>query len=120
MSEKQMIEKFPRRTHDQKRSTKLSEVEVKVIQNDFPKNPNYKLFAEQYGVSQGCIRYWVDEDYRKKKLATNKKVKQERYKHAKKRKHDLDLAYVSLKKRIDSFPKIKAWRIKTMRESNEN
>jgi hypothetical protein len=111
---------YPKLKHDEKKSTKLTLKEVIKIQRDYKKNSNYRIFAERYGVSQGCIRYWVDEDYRKNKLASNKKVKQERYKHLKKRKHDLDLAYVSLKKRIESFPKIKAWRIKTMKESNEN
>ena len=111
---------YPKLKHDEKKSTKLTQKEVKEIQREYKNNPNYETFAKQYGVSQGCIRYWVDEQYRKKKLASNKKVKQVRYQHVKKRKHDLDLAYVSLKKRIENYPKIKAWRIKTMKESNEN
>tara|TARA_B110000495_G_scaffold172204_1_gene160961 strand:+ start:1411 stop:1755 length:345 start_codon:yes stop_codon:yes gene_type:complete len=111
--------KYPRLTHDQKISTKLSQKEVIQIQNDYLEIPDYKIYAEKYGVSQNCIRYWVDEDYKKKKLASNKKGKQKRYQEIKKRRHDLDLASVSLKKRVERYPKIKAWRIKTIKESND-
>ena len=103
------MEKFPRRTHDQKRSTKLSEVEVKVIQKDFPKNPNYKLFAERYDVSRDCIRYWVDEEWRRKKLDANRVRKRSRSNDPVTRKYDFDLANKANKKLKENFPEIVKW-----------
>jgi hypothetical protein len=63
----------PKIHHDKKRSTKLTLEEIKEIRIKFSKNPNYKIFAKKYNVSQLTIRYWVDEKYRMEHI---EKIKQ--------------------------------------------
>jgi hypothetical protein len=78
---------YPRLHHDKKRSTKLTLNEVQEIQRDFPNNPNITLFAEKYNVSRHTIKWWVDPEWRKKKMADNMRRLKEKMKDSVYKKH---------------------------------
>lgn len=111
---------YPRLTHDEKRNTKLTLNEVQGIQRDFPKNPNFKIFTEKYNVAQITIKYWTDEEYRKKRIiATVKCTKERRKNDLEYKKHHQKLITQARKLREKIFFKIKQYQIKYSSQYNK-
>lgn len=102
---------YPKLTHDEKRNTKLTLIEIEQIKNDYQRNPNLKLLADEYGVSERCIRYWVDDEWRIKQLTENKKrAKIRRMEESpEKKKFLLQQSYKAKKIRYWEFEKIRIW-----------
>ena len=102
---------YPKLTHDEKRNTKLTLIEIEQIKKDYQRNPNLKLFADEYGVSERCIRYWVDDEWKIKQLTENKKrAKIRRMEESpEKKKFLLQQSYKAKKIRYWKFEKIRKW-----------
>ena len=96
--------------HDEKKSTKLSTNEISQIRRDFPKNPNFEIFAQNYGVTQKTIRYWVDENYRQKSIAESTLYHKIRSKSPAIRKLINEQYKESEKRKFENFPFVKEYR----------
>tara|TARA_B110000467_G_C18327542_1_gene490285 strand:+ start:1719 stop:2372 length:654 start_codon:yes stop_codon:yes gene_type:complete len=107
---------YPKLTHDEKRNTKLTLIEIEQIKDNYQRNPNLKLLADEYGVSKRCIRYWVDDGWRIKQLTENKKrAKIRRMEESpEKKKLLLQQSYKAKKIRYWKFKKIRIWKSEKM------
>ncbi len=66
-------------TREQKRNTKLTEEQIKEIKELRKKGLGYKRIASKFKVHKNVIRYYCDEEYRKKQIERLKRYRDNNY-----------------------------------------
>jgi len=71
----------PNTPHDEKLSVKLSLERIELLKESYKKHHNYMLVGRIFHVNPTTVRYWVDEEWKKRKLLKSTKHNMERIKN---------------------------------------
>jgi len=70
---------YPKLTRAQKNNCKLSEEQIKEIQELHQQGMSMRAIAKQFKISKTTVKYWVDEEFKKKdKLKATKRTAEKR------------------------------------------
>ena len=62
---------YPRYTHDEKKSTVITQEEIKYLQTNYKESDTLTSWANLLGVCIGTIKWWTNPEWRENKIKDN-------------------------------------------------
>lgn len=106
----QIIMKYPRIPHDEKKSTRVSLTRIELIKKSYIKYHNYRLVGRIFHISPTTVMGYVKgEEYRKRRNKKSTENHKERMKNPEYRDRMNKLSVISNKDRMGRYPQIRQY-----------